>query len=109
MTSHLGETYEGHSSYYSISNGGETPSSDSFVMYNALDEFGCMSLCNIKDGCSKGVYNHDKRSCFLKMDGCKKRKENNHGEALSLTGENFVLFSKVFERLKRVSYCFKTV
>jgi len=91
----LGETYEGQSSYYLITNSGEASSSDSFEVYRALDEFGCMSLCNNKDGCAKGVYDHDRRSCFLEMDGCKKRKENNRGEAILSTGENFVLFNKL--------------
>ena len=106
----LGETYEGHSSYYLISNNGESSSSDSFEVYSALDEFACISLCNNRDGCSKGVYYHDKRSCFLEMDGgCKKRKENNRGEAILSTGEKVVMFSKVFERLKWVSHCFQSV
>lgn len=68
------EIYEGQSAYYLITNSRESLSSDSFKVYNALDEFGCMSLCTNKEGCSKGVYDHDKRSCFLEMDGCKKRK-----------------------------------
>lgn len=87
------EIYEGQSAYYLITNSRESLSSDSFKVYNALDEFGCMSLCNNKEGCSKGVYDHDKRSCFLEMDGCKKRKENNLGEALLSTGKN--LFNKL--------------
>ena len=103
------EIYEGQSSYYLIANNEESSPSDSFEVYNALDEFGCMSLCNNKDGCSKGIFDHDKRSCFLEMDGCKKRKENNRGEALLSTGKNFVLFNKVFERLKWVSDCFQSV
>lgn len=103
------EIYEGQSAYYLITNSRESLSSDSFKVYNALDEFGCMSLCSNKEGCSKGVYDHDKRSCFLEMDGCKKRKENNLGEALLSTGKNFVLFNKVFERLKWVSDCFQSV
>ena len=105
----IAETYEGQSSYYLIANSGESSLSDSFEVYKALDELGCMFLCNNKEGCSKGVYNHDKRSCFLEMDGCKKRKENNHGEALLSTGKNFVLFNKVFERLKWMSNYFQSV
>lgn len=93
----LGESYEGQSSYYLITKSGESLSSDSFEVYNALDEFRCMTLCNNKDGCTKGVYDHNSRSCLLEMDGCKKRKENNRREDLLSTGENFVLFSKVFE------------
>jgi len=81
----LGETYEERSSYYLITNNGETSFSDSFEVYRALDESGCMSLCNNRDGCSKGVYYHDGRSCYLETDaGCKKRKENKRGET---TGE----------------------
>jgi len=91
----LGETYEGQSSYYLITNSGESLSSDSFEVYNALDEFGCITLCNNKDRCTKGVYDHNSRSCLLEMDGCKKRKGNNRGEDLLSTGENFVLFSKL--------------
>ena len=103
------EAYEGQSSYYLISYSGESSSSDSFEVYKALDEFGCMSLCNNKERCSKGVYNPETRSCFLEMDGCKKQKENNRGEALLSTGKNFVLFNKVFEGLKWVSNCFQSV
>ena len=105
----LGEIYEGQSSYYLITNSRESSSSDSFEVYNALDEFGCMTLCNKKDGCTKGVYDHNSRSCFLEMDGCEKRKANNRGEDLLSTKENFLVFSKVFERFKLVSHCFESV
>lgn len=110
----LGKTYEGKSSYYLITQSGKSSFSDSFEVYNALDEFGCISLCNNKDGCLKGVYDHDSRSCFLEMDGCKKRKANSGGGALMSTGENVFLFSKVSNRLKLIrgtmfSKCFSYI
>lgn len=96
ITLSFGGTYEGKSSYYLITRR-ESTSSETFEVYNALDEVACISLCNNKDGCFKGVYNRDSKSCFLEMATCKTQRARNRAEALISTGEKILQFSKVFK------------
>ena len=95
MTAALRSTFEGTSSYYLILR--QASSVDGlFQVYRALDEVGCMSLCNNKDGCLKGVYSHKSGSCFLEMNGCNHGRAKKRDKDVISTGGNSVLFTKVY-------------
>lgn len=96
VTVALGSTLEGTSSYYLITRQAST-ADGLFQVYRALDEAGCMSLCNNKDGCLKGVYSHKSGSCFLEMiDGCNHGRAKKRDKDVISTGGNSVFFTKVY-------------